>query len=525
MSQHDDSDRSLSRRSLLQYSGLAAAAVAGSSVVTACGSDSGDGGSGGSGGRLIHGATGGSSKDTLDAHAPGDQPRHRARQQPLRAAALLGQRLRHRPGPGRVGRALGRRADLDDQRSARASPSTTARTSPPRTCSVTINRVADPKAPTSAGVALAPDHRPRRAPRRSTTRRSRSSSRRRTPCSTTCWRSTPSASSRTDYDPKNPGRHRRLQVQVVHPRQGQRLHQVRRLLGRQGHRRRAAHPGLRRPQRPGQRPPGGPDPDDRQPALQPDRHPQGAGRQDPRVRHRRVGAVHDAGRRQAVLRRPGAPGHAADLRPPADDRPGAQRLRHRWATTSTPRSTRPSPRTCRSASRTSTRPSRCSSRPARRASRSSCSPATTSARWPRRRAALFVEQAKKAGVDVKVVKKNPFYGDDYLSYPFAPGLLEHPQLPAAGRGLRAQGRHLQRDALRQREVRRPDRGGPEGDRRGQAHHAAPGRPGDRVQRGRLHHLGLPRARSTATPARSPGIKPSRYLPLGSYKFQTASVSA
>ena len=29
------------------------------------------------------------------------------------------------------------------------------------------------------------------------------------------------------------------------------------------------------------------------------------------------------------------------------------------------------------------------------------------------------EQAKKAGVDVKVVKKNPFYGDDYLSYPFA----------------------------------------------------------------------------------------------------------
>jgi peptide/nickel transport system substrate-binding protein len=34
-------------------------------------------------------------------------------------------------------------------------------------------------------------------------------------------------------------------------------------------------------------------------------------------------------------------------------------------------------------------------------------------------AALFVQQAKKAGVDVKVVKKNPFYGDDYLSYPFA----------------------------------------------------------------------------------------------------------
>jgi peptide/nickel transport system substrate-binding protein len=34
-------------------------------------------------------------------------------------------------------------------------------------------------------------------------------------------------------------------------------------------------------------------------------------------------------------------------------------------------------------------------------------------------AQLFVAQAKKAGVDVKVIKKNPFYGDDYLSYPFA----------------------------------------------------------------------------------------------------------
>ena len=57
-------------------------------------------------------------------------------------------------------------------------------------------------------------------------------------------------------------------------------------------------------------------------------------------------------------------------------------------------------------------------RPARRGSRSSCSPATTSARWRRPRN-LFVEQAKEAGVEVKVTKKNPFYGDDYLSYPFA----------------------------------------------------------------------------------------------------------
>jgi peptide/nickel transport system substrate-binding protein len=33
-------------------------------------------------------------------------------------------------------------------------------------------------------------------------------------------------------------------------------------------------------------------------------------------------------------------------------------------------------------------------------------------------ASLFAEQAKKAGVDVKVVKKNPFYGDQYPNYPF-----------------------------------------------------------------------------------------------------------
>ena len=32
---------------------------------------------------------------------------------------------------------------------------------------------------------------------------------------------------------------------------------------------------------------------------------------------------------------------------------------------------------------------------------------------------LFVEQAKQAGVDVKVTKKTPFYDDNYLSYPFA----------------------------------------------------------------------------------------------------------
>jgi peptide/nickel transport system substrate-binding protein len=31
---------------------------------------------------------------------------------------------------------------------------------------------------------------------------------------------------------------------------------------------------------------------------------------------------------------------------------------------------------------------------------------------------LFAQQAKEAGVDVKVTKKTPFFGEDYLSYPF-----------------------------------------------------------------------------------------------------------
>ncbi len=61
----------LSRRHLLKYSGLGVAAVAGGSVLlSACGDDGGGGGSPQKGGLLIHGATGGGSKDTLDPHQP-----------------------------------------------------------------------------------------------------------------------------------------------------------------------------------------------------------------------------------------------------------------------------------------------------------------------------------------------------------------------------------------------------------------------------------------------------------------------
>jgi peptide/nickel transport system substrate-binding protein len=68
----------ISRRQLLRYSGVSAAAVAGSSFLVACGGDeggpSGPSGPQGSGGILIHGATGGGAKDTIDPHAPVTNP-------------------------------------------------------------------------------------------------------------------------------------------------------------------------------------------------------------------------------------------------------------------------------------------------------------------------------------------------------------------------------------------------------------------------------------------------------------------
>lgn len=67
----------LSRRDLFRMTGLAAAAVGGSQLLAACGGSGPGGGGGGtpsSGGILIHGATGGGSDDTLDAHRPVNAP-------------------------------------------------------------------------------------------------------------------------------------------------------------------------------------------------------------------------------------------------------------------------------------------------------------------------------------------------------------------------------------------------------------------------------------------------------------------
>ena len=186
-------------------------------------------------------------------------------------------------------------------------------------------------------------------------------------------------------------------------------------------RRHPHHDRVRRRHGAHQRAAGRPDPDDVDScptAGQGHRGDRGA--RAPQRRDRRLESVHDARRRQAVLRRPGAPGDAADRRPPADDRPDAQRLR--LARQRHVRAVRPGvrQRPARSASRTSTRPSRCSAEAGQEGLRSSSftgddigSVATVAA------ANLFAEQAKAAGVDVKVKKKTPFYDDDYLSYPFA----------------------------------------------------------------------------------------------------------
>lgn len=80
MSQPRNQIPGFSRRQLLRYSGLGAAAVAGGGLFSACGGDDGGGGSGGGGGAqrrggvLIHGATGGGSKDTIDPHQPVTNP-------------------------------------------------------------------------------------------------------------------------------------------------------------------------------------------------------------------------------------------------------------------------------------------------------------------------------------------------------------------------------------------------------------------------------------------------------------------
>ena len=163
------------------------------------------------------------------------------------------------------------------------------------------------------------------------------------------------------------------------------------------------------------------------------------------------------------------------------------------ATTCTPRSTwlRQRPAPARAGHRR--RPSRCSRRPARTGSRSSFTgDGIGSVAVPA--ANLFAEQAKAAGIEVKVTKKSRVLRRRLPVLPVRPGLLEHPQLHPAGRR-----RHVPRsmggtynethwDNEQHRDLVNPPRV-----LTGQAGRPAPPGPGDRVQRGRPDHLGLPPA--------------------------------
>ncbi len=153
-------DVRMSRRRLLQYSGLAVAGVAGADLLAACGgsSPSTSGSGGGSpqaGGILIHGATGGSSKDTLDAHRPVTNPdiaRCFNLYEPLlvwdndyRLAPALAESVE--PSKDAMTWTVKLRQGVTFHNGKDVTPEDVI---------FSLKRVADPKSPTSAGVALAP---------------------------------------------------------------------------------------------------------------------------------------------------------------------------------------------------------------------------------------------------------------------------------------------------------------------------------------------------------------------------------
>ncbi len=135
-----------------------------------------------------------------------------------------------------------------------------------------------------------------------------------------------------------------------------------------------------------------------------------------------------------------------------------------------------------------------------------------------------MQQAKKAGVDVKVVKKNPFYGDDYLSYPFAQDFWNtRLYLPQAAVGSLKGGTYNETHfdnakfagliAAAQKET-------------------------DETKRNTLLHDAQEieyneggyiiwgfRNQIDSVSSKVQGLKSSVYQPLGSYNFKTASVSA
>ena len=143
-------------------------------------------------------------------------------------------------------------------------------------------------------------------------------------------------------------------------------------------------------------------------------------------------------------------------------------------------------------------------------------------------AALFARAGQEGRRQRQGGQEEPLLRRRLPLLPVRPGLLEHPQLPAAGRGGRAEGRHLQRDALGQvarvPEVRRPGRTRP---RRRSTRPSATRLLQDaqkiEYDEGGYIIWGF-RTQVDAVSPKVQGLKPSKFQPLGNYDFKTVSLS-
>ena len=136
---------------------------------------------------------------------------------------------------------------------------------------------------------------------------------------------------------------------------------------------------------------------------------------------------------EAVLRRAGAPGAAADRRPPADDRPGAQRLTASSATTCTHRSTRRTPRTCRSAMQDIDQAKSLLKQAGQSDLHVQLFTGDDIGRVaPASRPPCSSSRPRRPGVDGQGRQEEPLLRRPTTCPTLRPGLLEHPQLPPAG---------------------------------------------------------------------------------------------
>jgi peptide/nickel transport system substrate-binding protein len=126
-------------------------------------------------------------------------------------------------------------------------------------------------------------------------------------------------------------------------------------------------------------------------------------------------------------------------------------------------------------------------------------------------------------VQVKIVKKNPFYGDDYLSYPFAQDFWNTRQyLPQAAvcaiKGASYNETHFDNPAF----AKLIDDASRETD---EAKRNTLIQDAQKIEYDEGGYIiwGF-RRQVDGYGGKVQGLKPSRYLPLGSYKFQNVSVA-